>query len=416
MYRYTFVVYLFSMLTLFACVSETAPANNGDQEIHLNTFGQDQSFLQTHDQGLIVLSNGDDTEGKVLVSAKYQGKVFTSTAEGPEGYSFGWINYPAFASTKLDEHMNAYGGENRCWLGPEGGQFSIFFPKGSKFEFAQWKTPAPIDSEEWKVLQRGASFVSMGKEASMANYLGKTFHLSIERRVSILTDQEIIVQYGDPARRLATVAYQTENSITNRGETAWSRDSGSICIWILDMFPTSDETVILIPYQEHEDKTTDVRSDYFGQVPPNRLEVNEGLVLFMADGTDRGKIGLPPSISSNIAGSIDLKNQVLTLVHFDLVDAAPYLRQEWRLHEDPFNGDVVNAYNDGPLEDGSQMGPFYELESLSPAALLQPGESMSHRHTVYHFKGPLDQIAVLAKEWLAVDLDQVRTFVSQVDR
>ena len=46
---------------------------------------------------------------------------------------------------------------------------------------------------------------------------------------------------------------------------------------------------------------------------------------------------------------------------------AAYLNQEWNLDGDPFIGDAVNAYNDGPLEDGSQMGPFYELESVSPA-------------------------------------------------
>ena len=82
------------------------------------TFGYDLNFLQGKDS-VLVLKNKSG-KGQLIVSAKYQGKVFTSTAEGLAGKSFGWINYPAFDG-ELNQHMNAYGGENRLWLGPEGG-------------------------------------------------------------------------------------------------------------------------------------------------------------------------------------------------------------------------------------------------------------------------------------------------------
>ena len=35
----------------------------------------------------------------------------------------------AFTDT-VNPHMNAYGGEDRIWLGPEGGMFSLFFCAG----------------------------------------------------------------------------------------------------------------------------------------------------------------------------------------------------------------------------------------------------------------------------------------------
>ena len=73
---------------------------------------------------------------------------------------------------------------------------------------------------------------------------------------------------------------------------------------------------------------------------------------------------------------------------FDVDSAASYLNQEWKTDTAPYSGDAVNAYNDGPLADGSQMGPFYELESVSPAAFLAPGQNQVHRHSVYHFTGP----------------------------
>jgi len=33
------------------------------------------------------------------------------------------------------------------------------------------------------------------------------------------------------------------------------------------------------------------------------------------------------------------------------------------------------------------MGPFYELESSSPAANLKPGEKLVHRQRIMHFEG-----------------------------
>mgnify|MGYP003476614098 FL=1 len=85
-----------------------------------NPFEKDLSFLQKYDS-VVVLSQGD---ARVIVSPKYQAKVFTSTTG--DGSSFGWINYAAF-DAEPDPHMNAYGGENRIWLGPEGGPFSPLF-------------------------------------------------------------------------------------------------------------------------------------------------------------------------------------------------------------------------------------------------------------------------------------------------
>jgi hypothetical protein len=86
-------------------------------------FDKDLAFLKKYDD-VIVLSSENS---KVIVSPKYQAKVFTSTAG--DGSSFGWINYGVFDAAH-DPHMNAYGGENRIWLGPEGGPFSLFFPEG----------------------------------------------------------------------------------------------------------------------------------------------------------------------------------------------------------------------------------------------------------------------------------------------
>lgn len=47
----------------------------------------------------------------------------------------------------------------------------------------------------------------------------------------------------------------------------------------------------------------------------------------------------------------------------------------------------MNSYNDDPVEDGEQLGNFYEIESSSPAVELSPGESLKHTHRTIHIQG-----------------------------
>ena len=185
---------------------------------------------------------------------------------------------------------------------------------------------------------------------------------------------------------MKSVGYSTFNEITNQGSSAWTKETGAPCIWILDMFNPSPSTMIVIPFRE-KGKGKIVTTDYFGEVPQDRITVEKNVVVFKADGKSRGKIGISPERAEPLAGSFDAENNILTVVKFDVDSSAVYLNQEWNTKKDAFTGDAVNAYNDGPLEDGTQMGPFYELESVSPAAFLGPGSKLSHTHSVFHFIG-----------------------------
>jgi hypothetical protein len=69
---------------------------------------------------------------------------------------------------------------------------------------------------------------------------------------------------------------------------------------------------------------------------------------------------------------------------------------------------VVNSYNDGPLADGTQMGPFLEIESSSAAMLLKKSEKGIYRQTTCHFQGDYFALKLLAKQLLGVDLDAVK--------
>ena len=74
-------------------------------------------------------------KGKIAISPALQGRVMTSTSNGEMGTSYGWINKELFVSRDTLDHINAFGGEERFWLGPECGQFSIYFKKGGAFKF-----------------------------------------------------------------------------------------------------------------------------------------------------------------------------------------------------------------------------------------------------------------------------------------
>jgi hypothetical protein len=89
---------------------------------------------------------------------------------------------------------------------------------------------------------------------------------------------------------------------------------------------------------------------------------------------------------------------VLTIVQFTRPDPArPYVNSMWEIQKQPFKGDALNSYNDGPVAPGKPpLGPFYELETSSPALALAPGEHYSHVHSTFHLVGAeadLDRIA-----------------------
>jgi hypothetical protein len=206
---------------------------------------------------------------------------------------------------------------------------------------------------------------------------------------------------------LKGVSYDTYNTITNTGDKAWDKVTGAPCLWNLDMFPPSAKTIVIIPYNKNATGKV-ATTNYFGQIPPDRVKYSNGVLLFKADGKSRGKLGMPPARSKGYLGSYDAESKVLTLVIFYADSKSTYLNQEWRTDKPPFIGDAANAYNDGPLATGTQMGPFYELESVSPAAFLAPGEKLTHRHTVYHFTGDEKSLSVIAVNYLGISLQDIQ--------
>ncbi len=402
----TYILLSICLFAAFSCKTKKAkkiiPENMRMRtNIKEGSFAADLEFLKEWDSTIVVLKSNN---ARVAVSSKYQGKVFTSGLSGESGKSMGWINYEAFG--KEDPQMNAYGGENRFWLGPEGNRFSLFFEPNNKMVFENWRTPPSIDTEPWNVIHANDTTVAMEAEMSIKNFSNSLFKIHAKRSVTILSNIQIKNYLNIDLTAINSVAYTTENIIFNSGDYAWTRATGAPCIWILDMFPPSKQTTIFIPY-ENDAKGAVATTDYFGEIPQDRISYDDGKLFFKADGRMRGKLGISPNRAKGMAGSYDATNEVLTITIFDVDPNATYLNQEWNLESNPYLGDVINAYNDGPLKDGSQMGPFYELESVSPAAFLAPDESLIHNHTVFHFKGNRERLNQIVQKVCGITIMEI---------
>jgi hypothetical protein len=396
----------FLVIILAAACAKPAKAPEGI------LFKDDLAFLEAHTK--VVVLSGADGLAQVAVNPDLQGRVMTSTAGGPDGLSFGWINRELLASGVNNPHMNAFGGEDRFWLGPEGGQFSIFFKKGDPFDLDHWWTSPAVNEGAFDIVSQEAGRIHFRKVMRLVNYSGTDFDLEVNREVRLLGAAEVAALGVSVPAGVKMVAYASDNNITNLGANAWTKDTGLLSIWILGMFNPSPETTIVIPFRGGPEAELGpaVNDAYFGKVPADRLVVraNEGVLFFSGDGKYRSKIGIAPTRVRPFAGSYDAGSGVLTLVHLTVPEGATdYVNSMWEIQEKPFAGDVVNSYNDGPASPGAKpLGPFYELESSSPAAALGPGGTATHVHTTMHFQGPAKALDPIARKVLGVGIEEIK--------
>ncbi|MEX2235789.1 MAG: DUF6786 family protein [Cyclobacteriaceae bacterium] len=387
-----------------------APGQKKESPAAPSAFDDDVAFLKNY-SGVIELRDVDG-KSKIAIMPGLQARVMTSTAGPPENLSYGWINKGLFESGDTSIHMNAFGGEERIWLGPEGGQFSIFFGKDSAFTFENWRTPKLIDLDAYDVVSQTTQTARFTKSATLTNYSGTVFDIRINREIKVLSTEDAFRQLGITRdTTLISVAYQTINTLENAGESAWSKKTGVLSIWLLGMFNPSANLTMVIPFVEGpvESLGPIVNDDYFGKIPAERLKVGKNILYFKGDGEYRSKIGLSPARAKDVMGSYDSESKTLTMVKYSKGEPSDeYVNSKWEIQKSPFKGDVVNAYNDGPPSPGAKpMGPFYELESSSPAKELKPGESVVHTQTTFHFQGDEEALDGLAAEILGASIAEI---------
>lgn len=369
----------------------------------IGTFGYDLEFLKKYKNPIVLKNNNGQCQ--IAIIPDYQGRIMTSTSKGMKGKSYGWINYGLISSDEFKDHINVFGGEDRFWLGPEGGQYSIFFEKGKEFNLDNWYTPKSIDTEPFSVIQTTDTNAIFAKKMHLTNYGGYEFDIDVKREVSILDkrniEENLNIAFGD---QISYIGFQSENTIKNIGASNWTKEQGLLSVWILGMFIPSENTTVIIPYKD----SLDLNTSYFGEIGSDRLSVVNNTVLFKGDGKYRCKIGLPPKNVKPFFGSYDANNEILTIIEYTLEGDTSYVNSLWEHQKNPYGGDVINSYNDGPMENGDLLGPFYELESSSSAKELHQNESIKHTHKTYHFEGSPEGLNAIAEKVLGIDLSKVR--------
>jgi hypothetical protein len=407
-------ILIFLILTTVGLIScknydrvKTLKKNNvpNNPEYIKGEYGYDLEFLKKH-LNPVELTNGDS---RLIIIPEYQGRVMTSSSAGLKGFSFGWINYDLIGASTIQDHFNPYGGEERIWLGPEGGQFSLFFKKDPAFSLKNWIVPSALDKEPFEIADKDDLSITMMKKVILENYSGTIFNAEITRKVTLLSRDKIVESLGKTIdKSINVVAFQSENKLKNIGKNSWNRDEGALSVWMLSMLSPSSAVTVVIPYKAGEKGK--IVNEYFGKISESRLKVSEKAVFFLADGKFRSKIGIPPQRAIPIIGSYDSKNNILTLIQFTIPEnAADYVNSTLEIQKEPFKGDVINSYNDGPTDDGSQLGPFYELEVSSPAAFLKSGEEIIHIQRIYHLEGNEQTLDSIAKSLLNVSILEIKS-------
>ena len=409
------IVVLSLLVFASACTStgrKNESQNNLIETMEKGTYGYDVAFLAKNKIETVELKD-NNSESSVLVAPGLQGRVMTSSAAGNTGASFGWINYGFIEKNELNQQFNPFGGEERLWFGPEGGPFSIYFKPGDEQVFANWKVPAEIDTKPFEVVEKSNSKVSFKSTFSLINVAGTKMDLAVDRSVQLLSKTEAENALNLPIdNSLSFVAFETINTLKNSGEVTWNAENGFLSIWLLCMFNPSEQGVVFIPFKQGNEaelgkKVTD---DYFGKVPEDRLVVKDSILFFKTDGKHRSKIGISPKRALPMCGSYDTKNRVLTLLWYSQPETpSKFVNSKWGKQEDPLSGDAVNSYNDGPADDGKVMGPFYEIESSSPAALLNPGEKITHTQRIFHLSGDEVKLNEITEKLFGVTLNEIKS-------
>ena len=169
----------------------------------------------------------DGGMARVLICPEYQGRVMTSTCSGEDGASLGWINRDYIEAGKPNLQFNNFGGEDRIWLSPEGGPFSLWFAPGAKQDLTNWYTPPAINDGAFQpTADYTSTLARMHRQMKFTNAAKTEFQFDAERDVQLLGGDEFGKLFGADAKaivsdnKLKWVGVETANTLTNRGPRA----------------------------------------------------------------------------------------------------------------------------------------------------------------------------------------------------
>ncbi|MEW4924912.1 DUF6786 family protein [Algibacter sp. 2305UL17-15] len=369
------------ILCFFGCCS---PSEHSYQNL-LNTIKSQTEVVE------LISNNG---KARLMVSPFHQGKILASTYDGLDGDYNGWINTIALADT-ISKNKNI-GGEERLWLGPLGSQFSFYYQQIKPISDANWKVPETIDAEPYQLVAIEKDVVSLTKNMRLTNFVGTIFNLKIDRTITLFNSEAIKQNLNiDFDSSMNFVAFETKNTLTNTDSIPWTKNTGLIGLWSAGMYKGTDDSVVIIPLQ-HQGNLDNIYT-YFGTLDETRLLLKENTLLFKGDGKYKTKIGIPPQFAPNMYGCYTKSKNRLTIVEYKKENDSLYSNSFISIQDEPYKGEAIPIYNNNK--------DFFELESNAALKEMQPNETDTHWHRVYHFSGSETELSEIANALLGIDLE-----------
>ncbi len=366
------------------------------------TFAHDLQLLNQVED-LLVLEDGN---AMIAISPSYQGRVFTSTLGGLDGYSLGYFNRKRLQVEDARHSLSSLGGESRMWFGPEVGKFGIFFEPGTPQTDRTISISPDLDTVMFAIEEQSRRSVKSSSRMHIRNASGTIFSIDASRRITLLTRGEIETELNISLEEdLKTVAFSAETWIRNIGQDPWEKERGLLSIWELCCLHPSPRTTVIIPTRAHPDSVT----NYFTPLSESRIQIGEDMVFYRGDALYMNKIGIQAEFCPQVFGSYTPERKQLSIVKYSFQDDSLYVNSQWG-HTNPYGGDVINVFNGEVNPVLNRAWPFYELETSSSARELNPGEDLHHIQSIFHFEGEIEDLDRIAQKILDISLADIPEF------
>jgi hypothetical protein len=146
------------------------------------TYGYDVNLLRDF-PNTVELKNGDS---RLIISIKYHSRVMTSSSNGYEGRSYGWINHELIESGKVLPQFNPVGGEERFGLGRRVDSFHCILSPVVRSILKTGRYLQYIDTIPFDVFLATDSVAVFLKDMEVENYSNFKFRFELTRKVHLL--------------------------------------------------------------------------------------------------------------------------------------------------------------------------------------------------------------------------------------